>query len=172
MVGSTGVCGLTLGGGIGHLTARYGLTCDNLVAAEVVTPGGEVVRASGGENSDLLWALRGGGGDFGVATRMEFRLHRLEHVVGGYLEYRGDGVKPQSAWTDARLDREQRAWAREAPRRSSRGRSAAATSTTSGGRTDRRVRLRAGAFERLQSLKRRYDPDNALQPQPEHPAAR
>jgi FAD/FMN-containing dehydrogenase len=92
VVGSTGVCGLTLGGGIGHLTSQYGLTCDNLVGAELVTPDGSVVHAGPDENAELLWALRGGGGNFGVATWLEFRLHALERVVGGRLEYRGDGV--------------------------------------------------------------------------------
>ncbi len=93
VVGSTGVCGLTLGGGIGHLTAQYGLTCDNLVGADLVTPEGVVVRASADENADLLWALRGGGGNFGVATQLEFRLHPLDRLVGGTLEYRGDRVR-------------------------------------------------------------------------------
>src|SRR3954467_432121 len=74
VVGSTGVTGLTLGGGIGHLTAQHGLTCDNLIAAELVTPVGDVVRADGDETPELLWAIRGGGGNFGVATRLEFRL--------------------------------------------------------------------------------------------------
>jgi FAD/FMN-containing dehydrogenase len=93
VVGSTGVAGLTFGGGIGHLTAQHGLTCDNLVGAEVVTPVGEVVRASPDENAELLWGLRGGGGNFGVATRLELRLHPLERVVGGRLAYGGEGVR-------------------------------------------------------------------------------
>jgi FAD/FMN-containing dehydrogenase len=93
VVGSTGVCGLTLGGGIGHLTAQYGLTCDNLIGAELVTPDGSVVHAGPEENAHLLWALRGGGGNFGVATRLDFRVHQLSRVVGGRLEYRGDRVR-------------------------------------------------------------------------------
>ena len=92
VVGSTGVCGLTLGGGIGHLTSQHGLTCDNLVGAELVTPDGSIVHAGPDDNPELLWALRGGGGNFGVATWLEFRLHALDRVVGGRLEYRGDGV--------------------------------------------------------------------------------
>jgi FAD/FMN-containing dehydrogenase len=92
IVGSTGVTGLSLGGGIGHLTAQFGLTCDNIVGAELVIPGGTVVHARPGENPELLWGLRGGGGNFGVVTRLELRLHPLEHVVGGRLEYRGSTI--------------------------------------------------------------------------------
>jgi len=92
VVGSTGVAGLAFGGGIGHLTAQHGLTCDNLLGAEVVTPRGDVVRAGPDGDEELLWGLRGGGGNFGVATRLEFRLHPLERVVGGRLTYRGKGV--------------------------------------------------------------------------------
>jgi FAD/FMN-containing dehydrogenase len=93
VVGSTGVAGLTFGGGIGHLTAQHGLTCDHLVGAELVTPSGEVVHANEDENTELLWGLRGGGGNFGVATRLEFRLHPLGEVVGGSLAYRGPAVR-------------------------------------------------------------------------------
>jgi FAD/FMN-containing dehydrogenase len=92
VVGSTGVCGLALGGGIGHLTSQHGLTCDNLMCAELVTPSGAVVRASADENPELLWGLRGAGGNFGVATALEFRLYPVERVVGGVLEYRGPAI--------------------------------------------------------------------------------
>ena len=87
-VSSTGVAGLTLGGGSGWLERKHGLACDNLVAVELVTAGGEPVRASADEHPELFWALRGGGGNFGVVTALELQLHEVgPEVLGGLVLY-------------------------------------------------------------------------------------
>jgi len=82
-VSHTGAGGLTLGGGFGRLCRHFGLACDNMLAAEIVTAAGELVRASAGENPDLYWALRGGGGNFGVVTAFEYQLHPMDPIVFG-----------------------------------------------------------------------------------------
>jgi FAD/FMN-containing dehydrogenase len=82
---SVGIGGLTLSGGVGFLVRKHGLTIDSLLAADVVTADGELLRADAETHPDLFWAIRGGGGNFGVATRFQFRLHELESFVGGFL---------------------------------------------------------------------------------------
>jgi FAD/FMN-containing dehydrogenase len=108
LVSTTGVGGFTLGGGIGWLMRKHGLACDNLVAADVVTADGHLVRASESENADLFWGLRGGGGNFGIVTAFEFALHPVGPIV-----YAGPVFYPADAAAD--LMRAFRDWAPNVP---------------------------------------------------------
>src|SRR6185437_7111977 len=83
--GSVGIGGITLAGGIGYLVRKHGLTIDSLLAAEIVTADGNLLRTDSETHPDLFWAIRGGGGNFGVATRFKFRLHNVDAIVGGML---------------------------------------------------------------------------------------
>ena len=87
VISTTGIAGLTLGGGMGWLIGRHGLACDNVVSFDVVTADGRLLKASRRENEDLFWGLRGGGGNFGVVTSLEYRLHELGPVFGGEVLY-------------------------------------------------------------------------------------
>ena len=92
-VGDTGLAGLTLGGGFGWLQRKHGMTLDNLVSADVVTADGEFLIASEAEHPDLFWALRGGGGNFGVVTSFEYKTYELEPAIGGMAMYSGEQLQ-------------------------------------------------------------------------------
>jgi FAD/FMN-containing dehydrogenase len=87
---SVGVAGLTVGGGLGWLLGRFGAACDNLVSADVISADGKLMHVSAGENVDLFWALRGGGGNFGIVTSLEYQLHPVDQVLGGLIAFRCD----------------------------------------------------------------------------------
>jgi FAD/FMN-containing dehydrogenase len=107
-VSQTGAAGLTLGGGFGYLTRRYGYTTDNLRAVEMVTAEGRIVRATEFENADLFWGLRGGGGNFGVVTRFEHRLYPVgPEIMAGAIAWRGEDAPEVLEWY--------RTFSREAP---------------------------------------------------------
>jgi FAD/FMN-containing dehydrogenase len=94
-VGSTGIGGLTLGGGLGFLMGSYGLTCDNLMSVDLVTASGEALTASEHSHPDLFWGIRGGGGNFGIVTSFEYRLHEVDRLLAGLVLY------PEQAARDA-----------------------------------------------------------------------
>jgi len=93
VVSTTGIAGLTLGGGLGWLMAKHGLAMDNLLSAEVVTASGDILRASKDENADLFWGLQGGGGNFGAVSWLEYRLHPVGTVTSGLIAYPFDRAR-------------------------------------------------------------------------------
>jgi len=98
ILSTTGVGGLTLGGGLGHLSRKFGLTIDNLLEADLVLSDGSFVTASDKENQDLFWAIRGGGGNFGVVTSFKFKLHDVSNIYGGPMLWELDEAEEVMKW--------------------------------------------------------------------------
>jgi hypothetical protein len=169
---SVGIGGLTLGGGVGYLARKHGLTIDSLLAAELVTADGRTVRTDADTHPELFWAIRGGGGNFGVATRLRFQLHELDGVVGGML------LLPATVETVAGFVAAAEA-APEAGERALAPFRALATPLADLVRPiaylgdDGPARIRQAypgpTWERLVAVKRRWDPHQPVPAQPQHP---
>lgn len=101
IISTTGVGGLTLGGGVGHLSRKYGLTIDNLLEADMVLADGSFVTVNADQNNDLFWAIRGGGGNFGVVTSFKFQAHPVKTVIGGPTLWPIEKTKEVMAWYDS-----------------------------------------------------------------------
>lgn len=172
----TGIAGPTLGGGMGLLMGKYGLTCDNVRGFDVVTADGRLLRADGNENADLYWGLRGGGGNFGVVTAFEYQLHPVSTILGGrlvlplsrtrkVLEFYRDFTSkmPGAAWEDGPEEPHSR-WLAESWQAAKQFASPRAHINFIDDEGPARVRSAYGPnYERLVALKNKYDPDNVFQ---------
>ena len=105
IISTTGVGGLTLGGGVGHLSRKYGLTIDNLLEADMVLADGSFVTVNADQNSDLFWAIRGGGGNFGIVTSFKFQAHPVKNVFGGPTLWPIEKTKEIMEWYDGFINR-------------------------------------------------------------------
>ncbi len=104
IISTTGVGGLTLGGGVGHLSRKYGLTIDNLLEADMVLADGSFVTVSADKHADLFWAIRGGGGNFGIVTSFKFQAHPVKNVIGGPMLWPIEETERVMAWYDKFMD--------------------------------------------------------------------